>query len=169
MRIFIKLLVICSVSPFSWAQTFEIPKEKTPFIEVKDWKGEGAILVSKDSKSATNQTLLTFIGNEPRSKWQETIIPKNEKPVFLASDGTRYVYFMDQIELDNGKFSFYQLNNAGNVKPTNCSYTVAFKKLGYAINDLKLVDIQVTDKALMHLFETYDKATKSKIMLAGLM
>jgi hypothetical protein len=169
MDIMFKLLMASCLCSSIWAQTFELPKEKAPFMAVLDWRGEGAIFMSKDIKSATNQTLLTFVGNEPRSKWQETIIPKSEKPFYLASDGAKYVYFMDEIELNNGKFTFYQLNNAGNVKPTSCSYSVAFKKLGYDINDLKLLDVQVTDKALMHLFEFYDKTTKATVLLAGLM
>lgn len=164
-----KLLVCCLLSTNLLAQNFEIPEEKDPFVKIIDWKGEGAILLSKNEGETTNQTLLTFVGKENKSIWQQTMTPKSENPVFLGSDGARYQYFMDNILLDNGKSTFYQLNNAGNVKPSGLNFTVVFKKLGYDINVLKLIDIQVADRSLVYLFETFDKETKSTVLLAGLM
>lgn len=151
------------------AQTFEIPAEKYPFSRVFDWTGEGMLLLNEDPTHLTNQKFLTFVGDEQRTLWQETFVPKAQDPIFLASSGTRYVYYMDQIELDFGKFTVYQLNNAGNLKTKTCNYTVAMKKLGYDVNSLELVDVQVTDQVLVHIFETFDKETKSNVLIGGFM
>lgn len=151
------------------AQSFEIPGEKYPFSKAYDWSGEGLLLMNDDPSHQTNQKFLTFIGDEERTLWQETFVPKAENPIFLASSGARYVYFMDQMALDFGKFTVYQLNNAGNMKTKTVNYQVAMKKLGYDVNDLELIDIQVTDKALVHLFETYDKSTKTNVLIGGFM
>ncbi|MCT4561763.1 MAG: hypothetical protein N4A41_10340 [Crocinitomicaceae bacterium] len=169
MRTLFTLLIISLFSLQAAAQNFEIPAEKYPFSKVYDWTGEGLLLMNDDPSHQTNQKFLTFVGDEPRTLWQETFVPKAENPVFLSSSGTRYLYFMDPVELDNGKFTAYQLNNAGNMKTKTCNYQVAMKKLGYDVNDLELVDIQVTDKALVHLFETYDKETKTNVLIGGFM
>lgn len=160
-------ILVQSTVYYSQSTSFRIPSESTPFTDFIDWRGKGVILTNREENS--NRIQLTFVGSEPRSLWQETIVPKSDQPLVIQSDGSNYIYFLDQLKGDNGKFTFYQLNVAGNVKPTQVNFTVAFKKLGYAVGDLEAVDIQCTDKALVFLFTAKNKEKKSKVLLMGSM
>ena len=69
--------------------------------------------------------------------------------------------------MNSGKVSFSQLNSAGNVKSTSVSIGTAVKKLGkYDYNKLELINVVVTDKALVHHFRYEDKKNKKVIEIA---
>lgn len=132
-----------------------------PFDDVIEWKGMGAILMSKDPNMATPQINLTLVGDSTKSIWDQKIRPKNEKYYYLSSENARYVYFLDNLGLDGGKIYFNQLNSAGNVKTTSVAIGPAIKKLGdYDYNNLELINAVVTDKALVHHFRYTDKTEK---------
>ena len=146
----------------SAAQKFEIPSKNHPFHDIIEWKGMGAILMSKDPSQITKQINLTLVGNQQTSIWDQKFNPKNEKFYYLSSENARYVYFLDNLELATGKVYFNQLNSAGNVKSTSVSIGSAIKKLGnYDYNSLEVINIVVTDKALVHHFRYVDKKAKS--------
>lgn len=143
------------------AQKFTIPMVDHPFIDVIEWKGMGAILMSKDPTMTTPQINLTLVGDSEVSIWDQKIRPKNEDYYYLSSENARYVYFLDNLDLDGGKVYFNQLNSAGNVKTTSVSISSAIKKLGaYDYNKLELINVVVTDKALVHHFRYDDKKEK---------
>lgn len=157
------LVLLLSIVGFqSLAQTFTIPMVDHPFIDIIEWKGKGAMLMSKDPNMSTPQINLTLIGEEQESLWDQKIRPKNEEYYYLASENARYVYFLDNLELESGKIYFNQLNSAGNVKTLSASISSAIKKLGsYDYNKLELINVVVTDKALVHHYRYEDKKTKS--------
>ena len=157
------LVILMSALGFSgFAQKFVIPMVDHPFIDVIEWKGKGAILMSKDPNMAKPQINLTLIGEEQVSLWDQKIKPKNEEYYYLSSENARYVYFLDNLELTSGKVYFNQLNSAGNVKTTSTSISSAIKKLGpYDYNKLEIINVVVTDKALVHHFRYEDKKAKS--------
>lgn len=145
-----------------YSQKFKIPMVNHPFTDVIEWKGMGAILMSKDPNMSTPQINLTLIGDQEVSIWDQKIRPKNEKFYFLASENARYLYFLDNLDLDGGKVYFNQLNSAGNVKTTSVAISSAIKQLGpYDYNKLELINVVVTDKALVHHFRYEDKSDKS--------
>ena len=49
-----------------------------PFTDVIEWKGMGAILMSKDPTMTTPQINLTLVGEQNVSIWDQKIRPKNE-------------------------------------------------------------------------------------------
>lgn len=157
------LLIIATLIGFhSLGQKFTIPMVDHPFYDVIEWKGMGAILMSKDASMATPQINLTLIGNQNTSIWDQKIRPKNQDFYYLSSENARYVYFLDNLDLDGGKVYFNQLNSAGNVKTTSVDISSAIKKLGnYDYNKLELINVVVTDKALVHHFRYDDKENKS--------
>jgi len=55
------------------------------------------------------------------------VYPKGEEYYYISSENARYVYFLDNLDLDNGKVYFSQLNSAGNIKSTSVSYISAIK------------------------------------------
>lgn len=157
------LVILMSLIGFSsFSQKFTIPIVNYPFTDIIEWKGIGAILMSKDPSMITPQINLTLIGDQEVSIWDQKIRPKNDKYYYLSSENARYVYFLDNLELDGGKVYFNQLNSAGNVKTTSVDISSAIKKLGsYDYNKLELINVVVTDKALVHHFRYDDKTDKS--------
>ena len=118
--------------------------------------------MSKDPSGNTKQINLTLIGDQQTSIWDQKFNPKGEEFYYLASENARYVYFLDNLELNNGKVYFSQLNSAGNVKTTSVALGSTVKPLGVTdYNDLELVNVVVTDKALIHHFRYVDKKAKA--------
>ncbi|MCH2223612.1 MAG: hypothetical protein MK066_02500 [Crocinitomicaceae bacterium] len=144
------------------AQEFEVPTKKNPYYDILEWKGYGGLLLSKDPNGNTKQINITLVGNDKTSVWDQKFNPKTTDFYFISSENARYVYFLDNLELENGKAYFSQLNSAGNVKSTSVAIGTAIKKLGnYDYNKLELIDVVVTDKALVHHFRYEDKKDKS--------
>lgn len=144
------------------AQSFEILSKKDPFYDIIEWKGMGAMLMSKDPQGISKQINLTLIGDATNSIWDQKFTPKNSEFYYLSSENARYVYFLDNLELnEQGKVYFSQLNSAGNIKTTSISIGNAIKKLGgYDYNKLDLINVVVTDKALVHHFRYVDRKAK---------
>lgn len=157
------LLLICitTISSNILAQEFEIPDQGQEFYDIIEWKGKGAMLMSRDPQGNTKQITLTMVSEENTSEWEQKFNPKNDEFFYISSENARYVYFLDNLELDNGKVYFSQLSSAGNVKSTNVNLGTAIKKLGkYDFNDLELVNVVVTDECLVHQFRYEDKDAK---------
>ncbi len=152
------------------AQTFEIEASTYPYDDIIEWKGMGALLMSRDPNGVAKQVNLTLVGDQQTSIWDQKFTPKNEKFYYISSENARYVYFLDNLELNNGKVYFSQLNSAGNVKSTSADIGVAVKKIGaYDYNDLRLVNAVVTDKALVFHYRTDNKKNKSIMEIAVFM
>ena len=156
------IVFILLLTSFIQAQEFTIPSGPKPYYDIIEWKGMGGILMSKDPSGNTKQINLTLIGDQQTSIWDQKFNPKGEEFYYLASENARYVYFLDNLELNNGKVYFSQLNSAGNVKTTSVALGSTVKPLGVTdYNDLELVNVVVTDKALIHHFRYVDKKAKA--------
>lgn len=150
------------------AQTFEIPSvDKNVFYDIMEWKGMGSLLMSRDPLGNTKQITLTLVTDTKTSVWDQKFNPKSEEFYYIASENARYVYFLDNLNLDDGKVYFSQLNSAGNIKSTSVAVGAAVKKIkNIDYNDLELINVVVTDKALVHHFRYEDKSTKSVVEFA---
>lgn len=145
------------------SQTFELEGQKHPYNDIIEWKGMGALLMSKDPKNVSKQITLTLVGNQETSIWDQKFTPKGEEFYYISSENARYVYFLDNLNLlPGGKISLTQLNSAGNIKGKSVTVGPAVKKVGVSdYNDLELINVVVTDKALVHHFRYYDKKNKT--------
>ena len=162
---FFILLIFFSSTSFS--QQIEIEKATFPYSDIIEWKGMGALLLSKDPSGVEKQINITLVGNHPTSIWDQKFTPKNDEYFYISSENARYVYFLDNLDLVNGKVYFSQLNSAGNVKSTSINLGSAVKKLGnFDYNKLELINVIVTDKALVHHFRYQDKKNKSVVEIA---
>ena len=151
----------------TFTQTFTIEEATHPYFDIIEWKGMGALLLSKDPAGNAKQINITLVGNQTTSIWDQKFTPKGKEYYYISSENARYVYFLDNLDLINGKASFSQLNSAGNVKSTSVSIGNAVKKLGaYDYNKLELINVAVTDKALVHHFRYEDKKNKSVVEIA---
>ncbi len=157
-KILFFLAVFCTA--IASAQTFTIVKTTQPFYDIIEWKGMGALLLSKDPSGNSNQIYLTLVGEQDKSIWEQRFAPQKLPYYYISSENARYVYFLRNLNPESGKIYFDQLNSAGNVKNTNVTLTSAIKTLGYDAFELELKNVVVTDKALVHHFRHFDKKEK---------
>ena len=164
-KLFASLALFISMNLFS--QDFVIEQDVHPYYDVLEWKGMGALLMSKDPNANTKQITLSLIGDQETTIWDQKFNPKGEDFYYIASENARYVYFLDNLDLQTGKIYFSQLNSAGNIKSTNVSIYTELKNIGaFASDDIEFIDAVVTDKALVHLFRIKDKKSKDYIEVA---
>lgn len=143
-----------------YAQKFTIVKTIHPYYDVIEWKGMGGVLMSKDPSGNSNQIYLTLVADKEKSIWEQRIAPQKGEFHYISSDNARYVYFLRNLNPENGKIYFEQMNSAGNVKSTSVSLTSVTKNLGYDVYELELKNVVVTDKALVHHFRHFNKKEK---------
>lgn len=159
MKLFMLLFLV--FSGMLNAQTFEIPAQDKTFYDIIEWKGVGALLLSKVPQEPRAQVRVTLVKDEGKSSWDQVFNPMVEEVHYIAEEGGKYVYFLESLEPKAGKIFFHQLSIAGNVKSTNTVFKPALDKLGkYNIEDMTLLDIVNTDKALVYLFKHEDKSRK---------
>lgn len=150
------------VTGFLSAQTFEIPAEIFPYSTVFEWKGQGAMLMSKDPSENQKKVTLTMVGANGKSTWDEGFSPNSKELFYISEDGGRYAYFLEHLELNSGKVAMHQVNVAGNIKTNTVNFSTALKKIGdFQADDLRLLDIVTAEKALIYVFTHTDK-TKNK-------
>ena len=151
----------------TFAQQFEMLAEEYPFYSILEWKGMGAILLNRDPSGNAKKVNLTLVGNKTTSIWQQSFNPNGKDFHFVSSENARYVYFLDNLNPENGKISLHQLNSAGNIKSTSVLITSAIKKLGaYDLTRMQLIDVVTTDKALVHIFRYHDEKEKKYTEIA---
>lgn len=148
------------------SQTFEIPSIKFPFYKIIEWKGIGAIALGRDPSLSQRQVDLVMVSSEGKSTWQQVYNPIVKDPYFIAEDGGKYAYFLENLELNDGKVYMHQLSSAGNIKVMNISFLTAAKSLGVSPSDLYLTDIITTQRALVWMFLYKNKETVKTISIA---
>lgn len=160
MRAVLLFFLLLTLNCFS--QSFEVPKDEFPFYNILEWKGHGAVLLSKDPTEKSKKINLTLIGNQQKATTTQSFTPKGKNFYYIASEKTDYVYFLDNLQLESGKYYFSQLGTNGILKTSSSvlSHLLSsvFKNIGdLNVDELKLVDIVTTEKALVHLFRYHNK------------
>ncbi len=149
------------------AQQFEIPPADQDFYEILEWKGVGALLLSRDPQLNQRQIKISMVANESETSFEQVMNPMDENVYYFAEDGGKYAYFLEDLEVINSKVFLHQLSVAGGIKTFNVAFTPALKKIGsMQVDDLKLIDIVTTEKALVWLFTYEDKTTKKLLTIA---
>lgn len=156
------LLFFLFIGVNGYSQSFEVQKDEFPFYNILEWKGHGAVLLSKDPTEKSKKINLTLIGNPQKGNVTQSFNPKGKNFYYIASENTDYVYFIDNLQLENGKYYFSQLGANGILKTSSSVLshllTAVFKNIGdLNVDELQLVDIVTTEKALVHLFRYHNK------------
>lgn len=164
----IAFFILLNFNFYGFTQVFEIPAATYPYSDIIEWKGMGSLLINMDPSGNAKQVNLTLVNGELKSVWDQKFTPKNEKYYYISSENARYVYFLDNLNLDGGKVYFSQLNSAGNVKTTSVAIGTALKSVGVSdYNDLELINCVVTDKALVYQFRYQDKKNNAVVDIAA--
>lgn len=149
------------------AQEFQIASEKFDYYDAIEWKGYGIILFNRDPSLKMNQVHMTMVTEQPKALWQQSFNPLTDNYYYVTNDGGRYAYFLNDLELKDGKISFNQLNVSGNIRTQAVSVTSLIKKLGnFQLSDLTVTDIVLTEKALVYLLIHNDKSTDTRTTIA---
>ena len=160
-------LIICFST---FGQQFDIPAEEYPFYTMIEWKGMGAILLNRDPSGNAKKVNLTLVSDKTTRIWQQSFNPNSKDFYYISSENARYVYFLDNLNPENGKISLHQLNSAGNIKSSTIMLSTAIKKLGaFDLTKLELIDIITSDKALVHIFRYHDTKEKKYTEIATFM
>ncbi|MNJ88982.1 hypothetical protein D3C87_65430 [compost metagenome] len=150
-----------------YAQNFEIPPLKQPYFEILEWKGIGALALSRDLTLTQKQVDLTMVSGEGKSSWQQVYNPMVKETYFISEDGGKYAYFLENLELKDNKVFVHQLSAAGNIKVMNVNFLAPLKRLGsFSPSDLYLTDIITTQKALLWMFKHKDKEKLTTIAVS---
>lgn len=145
-------------------QEFEIPPTDQAYYEILEWKGVGALVLSRDPQLNQRQIKISLVAAEGKTTFQQVMNPMDENVFYLSEDGGKYSYFLEDVEIKNGKVFLHQLSVAGGIKTQNVAFAAPLKKIGsMQIDDMKLIDIITTEKALIWLF-TYEDKTAKKLM-----
>lgn len=159
------LFALFSISIY--AQEFKIPPIKQPYYDIIEWKGIGALALSRDLTLTQKQVDITMISGEGKSSWQQVYNPMAKETYFISEDGGKYAYFLENLELKDNKVFIHQLSAAGNIKVMNLDFLSTLKRLGsYSPSDLYLTDIITTEKALLWMFRHRDKEKLTTIAVS---
>lgn len=159
------LFTLISISVY--AQNFEIPPLKQPYYDILEWKGIGALALSRDPSLTQKQVDLTMVSGDSKSEWQQVYNPMAKETFFISEDGGKYAYFLENLELKDNKVFIHQLSAAGNIKVMNVNFLAPIKRLGgFSPSDLYLTDIITTEKALLWMFRHRDKEKLTTIAVS---
>lgn len=160
-------LLFLLISGMLRAQSFTLPEQEKTYYDVVEWKGVGALVLSKIPTEPRAQVKVTMVQGEGKSTWEQVFNPMVEEVYYIAEEGGKYVYFLESLEPKSGKIFFHQVSIAGNVKSTNTVFKPALDKLGkYNLEDMTVVDILNTDKSLVYLFRHENKEKKTYSTIA---
>ncbi len=149
------------------AQNFEIPPLKQPYYDIIEWKGIGALALSRDLTLTQKQVDISMVSDEGKSTWQQVYNPMAKETFFISEDGGKYAYFLENLELKDNKVFIHQLSAAGNIKVMSMSFLAPLKRLGsFSPSDLYLTDIITTEKALLWIFKHRDKEKLTTIAVS---
>ena len=157
------VIVLLVLSNQALSQNFTIQIKDHPFYNIVEWKGKGGLLMSRSPKEFMNQINLSMIGDIEEAHWDQKFNPKTRDPFYLFQEGTRHVYFIDNLDpKDNGRLTFNQINSAGNVKSKILDIGIKVKRIpgGYDYNSFKLVDAAVTERTLVYQYRLHNKKEK---------
>lgn len=161
------ILALLLMSLAVQAQTVELKSVKQPFYRVIEWKGMGTITLSRDPSFTQQQVDMEMVGLGGKPIWHQVLNPMVKEPHYISEDGGKYAYFLEHLEPQNGKIFVHQLSAAGNIKTKNLDFLAAVKLLGkFPINELEVVDIVTTNKALVWLFKYTDKSSEKFYTIA---
>ncbi len=161
------IILFTLISVSIYAQNFEIPPLKQPYFDILEWKGIGALALSRDLTLTQKQVDLTMVSGDGKSAWQQVYNPMAKETFFISEDGGKYAYFLENLELKDNKVFIHQLSAAGNIKVMNLTFLTPLKRLGsFSPSDLYLTDIITTEKALLWIFKHRDKEKLTTIAVS---
>ncbi len=132
-----------------------------PFFDALEWKNNGLLLLSRDPSGNQRKITITFMVDKEFPVWQESFNPSGKEYHFISGENARYVYFLDDLQLKDGKIFYHQISSAGNIKSSSAQIGQAIKKIDNILfADLVPIDVLTTDKALVFTYRLHDKKEK---------
>lgn len=160
MKIITLFLVFCS-STVLLGQEIILKPKKMPFYDIVEWPNKGVLVFGKDYKGNTLQQEVSFINESGEIKWQEQYLPQVPEPKVIMSEYSDYLYFLDQLQPENGKIFYNQTNLSGYIRKGSIYFPPIFRTVSdIDYNTCELIDIvSATDDLIFH-FRLKDKKNK---------
>lgn len=159
MKIITLFLVFCSSILFG--QELTLTPKKMPFYDIIEWPNNGVLVFGKDYKGNTVQQEISFINDAGEVKWQEQYLPQVAEPKIILSEYSDYLYFLDQLQPENGKIFYNQTNLSGYIRKGSIYFPPIFRTVSdIDYSSCELIDIvSATDDLIFH-FRLKDKKNK---------
>ena len=136
----------------------EIPEAKYPFHTVFEWPKVGGLLLNSDPEERFRDHNMYLVNPDGEVQWLATFYPKTFQPYRILSGNSNYVYFLDQLEIENNKISYNQVNKSGGVVSTSVNLQPELRKLGFTNPSLfEIINITNTEGALVLYLRSYVK------------
>jgi hypothetical protein len=137
---------------------------KMPFYDIVEWPSNGVLLIAKDPKGNTTQQEVTYVNTAGEIKWQEQYLPQVKDPKLILSEYSNYLYFLDQLQPDNGKIFYNQATFSGNIRKGSIYFPPIFRTLtDFDDVNSELIDVvNATDNLIFH-FRLRDKKAKTYV------
>lgn len=159
-----KIILLFSVLLGFSIQAQELTASETtfPYFDALEWKNNGILLLSRDPSGNQRKITLTFMADKDFSVWQESFNPSGKDYYYISGENARYIYFLDNLELSDGKLFYHQVSSAGNIKSSSAQIGQTIKRIDNNIlfTDLTPIDVFTTDKALVMTYRYHDKKEK---------
>lgn len=156
-------LIFCFFSfliVFDSQSQIEAESGKNPFHSIFEWSGKGSLIMNSNLKNKTRDFEVVLLDNSGEVQWRKVIYPGHSNPSLILSENSNYIYFVDQFEVINSKFSYIQLNQSGSVVSTKFDLLKIIRSYGYTTpSELVVEEVVNTPKALAFHFtlEVKDK------------
>lgn len=153
---FKSILFIFLLLPFTFhaQEEIEIERGKYPFNKVVEWAGKGTLMIGTDPSGRSQEVNLNLLNHNGEVQWNRSVFPKQKNTHLIVSSMSDYIYFVDDLTLENNGVRYNQVNQSGSVVPTRFDMLSVIRSYRYTMpNDLELKEIVNTQKAIVFYFQ----------------
>jgi hypothetical protein len=132
---------------------FPIELGRFPYNETLEWNDRGVLLFAHNPTNK-KETMVTFVNEEKISSFTESLNHLTETYYVLQDVKSKYLYFFETLEVQNGVIAYHQLSLVGDITGQKITFALMMKNLGnYPVEKLKTKDIIVCSQGIVLLFE----------------
>ena len=153
------IILFCSF--LTIGQDIILTPKKMPYYELIEWPNKGVLIFGKDHRGNTLQQEVTFINEAGELKWQEQYMPQVTSPKPILSEYSNYIYFLDQLQPDDGKIYYNQTNLSGYIRKGSINFPPIFRTVtNIPYSSCELIDIVSATDDLIFQFRLKDRKNK---------
>src|SRR5690554_2158987 len=135
-------------------EDIEIERGKFPFNKIVEWPGKGTLMIGTDPSGRSQEINLNLLNFNGEIQWNRSVFPKQKNSHLIISSLSDYIYFVDDLKLNNNSVRYNQVNQSGSVVPTKFDMLSVIRSYRYTTpDDLVLKEIVNTPKALVFYYQ----------------
>jgi len=135
-------------------EDIEIERGKFPFNKIVEWPRKGTLMIGTDPSGRSQEINLNLLNFNGEIQWNRSVFPKQKNSHLIISSLSDYIYFVDDLKLNNNSVRYNQVNQSGSVVPTKFDMLSVIRSYRYTTpDDLVLKEIVNTPKALVFYYQ----------------